>query len=89
VLELRDWLTLFVGLLGVFSSAAIAYLVYTLNRQTNKAQVDKAIADSYNQAMDFRADHPNVLKHSRLWNVNRFAQIYTQAKEEDEDWVHY
>ncbi len=89
MLDVNQWLTLFVGLSGVLSSAVIAVLAYSLNRQAHRAQADRAISESYNRLVDFRTEHPEVMRLSRLWKLHRFTTIYTEASEEAESWIHY
>jgi hypothetical protein len=87
--EVRDWLTFMLGLCGLLTSTVLAFLVYSLSKQTNRAQIDKAITGSYGLLIEFRASHPEVLKLSRTWDSNRFTTIYTQSSQRDTQWVHY
>jgi hypothetical protein len=86
---LNEWLSLFVGLMGVLSSGVIAYLAYSLNRQAQRAQTAKEISDSYAALMHFRAEHPHVLKSARHWRETCFKAIYNQTTKEDEQRVLY
>jgi hypothetical protein len=44
----------------------IVYLAYWLNRQAQRNQIHKEIADLYDKVLAFRAEHPAVLGLSRL-----------------------
>ena len=89
MLDTNQWLTLLVGLSGVLSSVVIAVLAYSLNRQAQRAQTERAVSESYNLLMNFRSDYPEVLKLGRLWTVGCFSAIYRQATQEEKLWVSY
>lgn len=86
---LTEWLAVSVALLGVLSSSVIAYLVYRLTRQAQYAEMQREIGHLYEQLMDFRTAHPEVLRLSRRWEEACFAAIYRQASEEDKEWALY
>jgi type II secretory pathway pseudopilin PulG len=89
MLDLKDWLTLLIAITGVLTSGIIAYLAYSLNRQAERAQTQRAINDSYNRLIAFRSEHPDALRLSQLWTEKNFDAIYAQATPEDKSWVHY
>ncbi len=87
--DVNQWLTLLVGLSGVLSSAVIAVLAYSLNRQAQRAQMERAVSESYTQLMDFRSSHPEVMKLARSWKVEYFGAVYRQATDGERLWVFY
>jgi hypothetical protein len=70
-------------------SSVIAYLVFSSTRQSQRAELHREIGHLYDKAMDFRAEHPEVLRLSRHWDVNRFSAIYGQECDKDRQWVIY
>jgi hypothetical protein len=74
---------------GVLTSALIAYLAYTLNRQSQRTAIHRSIGDLYEKLMDFRASHPEVLSLAGKWNDQCFNSIYSQASPKDKQWVIY
>jgi len=80
---ITEWLAVVVALLCVLSSGVIGYLVYTSTRQAQRAEMQREIGHLYDQLMDFRAEHPEVLALSRRWNVGSFEAIYRQRSDEE------
>jgi len=87
--DFRDWLTLIIAMTGVISSGVIAFLAYSLNRQAERAQTQRAISDSYKKLIDYRSQHPEVMHLSHLWKDECFERIYAQPTDENTRWVLY
>lgn len=87
--EIIQWLAVFVTLLGVISSGTIAYLVYRSTIQAQRAEILREVSSRYDQLMDFRAKHPQVLALSRNWSEACFEAIYRQETPEERDWALY
>jgi len=85
----RDWLTLIVAITGVISSGLIAFLAYTLNKQAERAQTQRAISEAYKKVTDYRSQHPEVMHLSHLWKDECFEKIYAQPNDENIRWVFY
>lgn len=86
---MNDWLASAVALIGVASSGVLAYLAYWLNRQAQRNQAHKEIADLYDKVLVFRAEHPALLRLSRLWTADRFRAMYVQESSDDRSWAAY
>ena len=84
-----EWLALAVSLLGVILSSALAYLVYSSGRQSQRAEAARSIGSLYDKMMDFRGGHPEVLALSRSWTVDCFERIYRQDEPSDVEWAQY
>lgn len=87
--DLTDWLALMVGLMGVFSTGIIAFLAYSLNKQAERAQAQRAISESYDKLINYRSEHPEVLRLSYQWTEACFGYLYSQATDEEKKWVYY
>ena len=53
------------------------------------AQAEKQVGDLYDQMVNYRADHPEVMHLSRKWGPGCFEEVYGQETEEDKQWVVY
>ena len=86
---MSEWVAAAAALVGVVSSGVIAYLAYWLNRQAQRNQAQKEIADLYDKVLLFRTEHPALLRLCRLWTPDRFRAIYVQESTEDQLWATY
>src|SRR5512135_1431959 len=86
---LSDWLSIYIAVMGIIISGLLAYLSYSLNRQSQRATMQRSIADLYDKMVKYRAEHPEVMKLCLLWNSDSFDAIYRQHSAEDIQWVIY
>lgn len=84
-----DWIAIIVSLAGIFISSVIGFLVYLSSRQSQRAEIHREIEHSYDQLMDFRSDHPEVLAMSREWTYACFKSLYAQPSKESKSWIFY
>ncbi len=82
-------LSLVIALTGILTSAFLALLAYTLNRQSQRTAIHRSIGDLYEKLMDFRAAHPEVMSLAGVWNDTRFNAMYFQPFPKDQKWVVY
>ena len=82
-------LSIVIAILGILSSTAVGVLAYHLSKQSQWASNQKAIGDLYSRMMDFRTEHPEVMKLSNDWNDDCFAMIYRQATKTERQWAIY
>lgn len=85
----NEALSLVVAVTGVLTSALIAYLAYSLNRQSQRTAIHRSIGDLYEKLMDFRSDHPEVMSLAGQWNDDCFKSMYSQSSPKDKQWVIY
>jgi hypothetical protein len=84
-----DWLSIYIAIIGTVISALLAYLSYSLNRQSQRASMQRSIEDIYDKMVDYRAEHPEVMKLCYRWNSDSFNAIYRQRNVKDVQWVNY
>jgi hypothetical protein len=84
-----NWLSIYIAIIGTILSALLAYLSYSLNRQSQRASMQRSIADLYDRMVKYRAEHPEVMNLADRWNDDRFAAIYRQRNPEEVQWVIY
>lgn len=84
-----DWLSIYIAIIGTIISALLAYLSYSLNRQSQRASMQRSIEDIYDKMVDYRAEHPEVIRLCCRWNQSIFDAIYRQLNEEEVQWVNY
>ena len=72
------WLSIYIAIIGTIISALLAYLSYSLNRQSQRASMQRSIEDLYDGMIKYRAAHPEVMKLCDRWNNDRFAAVYRQ-----------
>jgi hypothetical protein len=84
-----DWLSIYIALLGTIISALLAYLSYSLDRQSQRASMQRAIEDLYDKMVEYRSVHPEALKLCNRWNENSFDSLYRQGSTEEVQWVVY
>jgi hypothetical protein len=83
------WLSIYIAIIGTIISALLAYLSYSLNRQSQRASMQRSIADLYDRMVKYRAQHPEVMQLCDRWNDDRFAAIYRQSNAKEVQWVIY
>jgi 4-amino-4-deoxy-L-arabinose transferase-like glycosyltransferase len=83
------WLSIYIAIIGTIISALLAYLSYTLNRQSQRASMQRSIEDLYDGMIKYRAAHPEVMKLCGRWNNDRFAAVYRQHNAKEVQWVIY
>jgi hypothetical protein len=86
---MSDWLSMVIAVTGVLTSGLLAYLAYSLNRQSARANSQRSIGILYDQLMNFRAAHPEVMRLCYQWKRENHDLIYRQATEEDREWALY
>jgi len=84
-----DWLSIYIAIIGTIISALLAYLSYSLNRQSQRASMQRSIEDIYDKMVRYRAEHPEVMKLCSRWNSNSFNAIYRQLNADEVQWVNY
>jgi hypothetical protein len=84
-----DWLSIYIAIIGTVISALLAYLSYSLNRQSQRASMQRSIEDIYDKMVNYRAEHPEVMKLCYRWNDGSFDAIYRQRNAEEVQWVTY
>jgi hypothetical protein len=84
-----DWLSIYIAIIGTVISALLAYLSYSLNRQSQRASMQRSIEDIYDKMVKYRAEHPEVMKLCYRWNNNSFDALYRQLNNEEVQWVNY
>jgi hypothetical protein len=84
-----DWIAIIVSLTGILISSVIGFLVYLSSRQSQRAEIHREIEHTYDQLMDFRADHPEVMALSREWTYDCFKLLYAHPTKESKSWVIY
>ena len=84
-----SWLSIYIAIIGTIISALLAYLSYTLNRQSQRASMQRSIEDLYDGMVKYRAAHPEVMKLCGRWNDDRFAAVYRQHNAKEVQWVIY
>ncbi len=82
-------LSIVIAIVGVISSTAVGFLAYNLSRQSQHATIHRAIGDVYSKMVDFRVEHPDVLKLSSKWNTSCFELLYRQQTKADRQWGIY
>ena len=84
-----ETLSILVAVTGVFTSAFLAYLAYSLNRQSQRTALHRSIGDLYGTLMKYRADYPEVMGLCNKWTPKCFDYIYRQKTKQDRLWVNY
>jgi hypothetical protein len=82
-------LSFLAAIIGILSSGLLAYLAYSLNRQSQRATLHRSIGDLYGTLMKFRADYPEVMGLCDKWSSSSFVYIYRQKTKQDKLWVQY
>jgi hypothetical protein len=86
---MSNWLSTIIAVTGVLTSGLLAYLAYSLNRQSARANIQRSIGILYDQLLNFRAAHPEVMRLCYLWKRENYDNVYRQANEEDRQWTVY
>jgi hypothetical protein len=84
-----DWLSIYIAIIGTIISALLAYLSFSLNRQAQRASIQRSIEDIYDKMVKYRAEHPEVLRLCYRWNNDSFDAIYRQLNNDEVQWVNY
>jgi hypothetical protein len=84
-----DWLSIYIAIIGTIISGLLAYLSYSLNRQSQRASMQRSIEDVYDKMVKYREEHPEVMKLCHRWNNDSFDAIYRQHNAEEIQWVNY
>jgi hypothetical protein len=84
-----DGLSIYIAIIGTIISALLAYLSYSLSRQSQRATMQRSIEDIYDKMVRYRAEHPEVMKLCYRWNSESFDAIYRQLNAEEVQWVNY
>src|ERR1700690_1146589 len=84
-----DWLSIYIAIIGTVISALLAYLSYSLNKQSQRASMQRSIEDIYDKMVNYRAEHPEVMKLCYRWNNDSFDAIYRQRNGEEVQWGNY
>ncbi len=84
-----SWLSIYIAIIGTILSALLAYLSYSLNRQSQRASMQRSIEDLYDGMIKYRAAHPEVMKLCDHWNEACFDAVYRQHNAKEEQWVIY
>ena len=84
-----SWLSIYIAIIGTILSALLAYLTYSLNKQSQRASMQRSIEDLYDGMVKYRAAHPEVLKLCYGWNEACFDAVYRQHNAREEQWVVY
>jgi hypothetical protein len=84
-----SWLSIYIAVIGTIISALLAYLSYSLNRQSQRASMQRSIADLYDGMVKYRTTHPEVMKLCDRWNAACFDAIYRQRDADEVQWVIY
>lgn len=56
---------------------------------TVRSQAEKQVSDLYDQLVQFRIAHPEVMSLSRRWEPGCLARLYAPQQQVDPDWVVY
>ena len=83
------WLSIYIAIIGTIISALLAYLSYSLNRQSQRASMQRSIEGLYDGMVKYRTAYPEVLKLCDRWNGDRFAAVYRQHNAKEVQWVIY
>ena len=83
------WLTIYIAIIGTIISALLAYLSNSLNRQSQRASMQRSIEDLYDGMIKYRTAHPEVMKLCHRWNDDCFEAVYRQRDAEEVQWVIY
>jgi hypothetical protein len=86
---MSNWLSTIIAVTGVLTSGLLAYLAYSLNRQSQRASIHRSLGNMYEELMRFRVEHPEVMRLSSDWNDDCFHAIYHQKTKTDRFWVVY
>ncbi len=86
---MSTWLSTIIAITGVLTSGLLAYLAYSLNRQSQRASIHRSLGSLYEELMRFRVEHPEVMKLSSDWNDDCFRAIYHPKTKTDHLWVVY
>ena len=81
--------SLIVAFTGVVTSALLAYLAYSLNRQSQRTAIHRSIGDLYEKLMNFRTDYPEMMQFCHQWTEDCFNFVYHQTSAEDRQWALY
>jgi hypothetical protein len=84
-----DWFSIYIAIVGTAISGILAYLSYSLNRQSHRASTQRSIEDLYDKMVAYREKHPEVMKLCNLWKKECFDAIYRQRHSRDVQWVIY
>ena len=84
-----SWLSIYIAIIGTVLSALLAYLTYSLNRQLQRASMQRSIEDLYEEMVKYRAAHPEVMKLCDHWTEACFNAVYRQHNAKEEQWVIY
>jgi hypothetical protein len=84
-----SWLSIYIAVIGTIVSALLAYLSYSLNRQSQRASMQRSMEELYDGMIKYRAAHPEVMKLCQGWNEACFAAIYRQKNAKELQWVTY
>ena len=84
-----NWLSIYIAVIGTMISGILAYLSYSLNRQSQRASMQRSIEDLYDEMVGYRSEHPEVMKLCYRWNGNSFDALYRQRNAEEVQWVVY
>jgi hypothetical protein len=84
-----EMLSIVIASAGVLTSAFLALLAYTLNRQSQRTAIHRSIGDLYEKLMEFRSAHPEVMKLAGLWDDSCFNSMYSQNSKKEQRWVTY
>jgi hypothetical protein len=83
------WLSIYIVIIGTIISALLAYLSYSLNRQSHRASMQRSIEELYDGMIKYRAAHPEVMQLCDRWNDDCFDAVYHQRNAKEVQWVIY
>ena len=86
---MSDLLSIIIAVTGVVTSGLLAYLAYSLNRQSQRAAIHRSLGNIYEQLMRFRTEHPGVMGMSGDWTEKCFHTLYFQKGKTGHRWVVY
>ncbi len=84
-----SWLSIYIAVMGIVISGLLAYLSYSLNRQSQRAAIQRSIQDLYDNMIKYRTEHPEVMKLCYRWNSDSFTAAYRQSTATDRTWAIY
>jgi len=77
------------AIIGAIVSVAGGIISVTFGVVAMCAQARQEVGDLYDRMVQFRTEHPEVLRLSREWTHDLRGQVYGQAESTDNQWVVY
>jgi hypothetical protein len=78
-----------VSLIGAVISTVFGIVAHRQSKASQFAAAESEIGNLYDNLMEFRATHPEVLPATRSWTSDKIANVYRQDSDEDRLWATY